>query len=137
MSFDPYLHFQGDCREAMTWYADVFGAQGIFLLSYAEASESADMPKSDSDRILHACVTLNGRMLLASDFPEGEAGGPQASVSVSHGCASRQEAEALFERLSEGGTPLMPFGDVFWADGFGMVRDRFGTHWMIGGPPKM
>lgn len=136
MSFDPYLYFDGTCREAMSWYAAVFGAEATYMMTYAEAPDTAGMPPGD-DRILHACITVDGRMLMASDLPAGQGGGAQQGVGISHACRTRTEAEALFDTLAEGGEVQMPFADVFWADGFGMLRDRFGTHWLIGGPSKM
>lgn len=136
MSFDPYLHFQGNCREAMTWYAEVFGGE-LYVMTYGDMPPQPDMPVMDSDLVMHACVTAKGRMLMASDFPPGMGGEAQQAVSISHGCDSRVEAEALFTRMKEGGEIVMPFSDTFWADGFGMLKDRFGTHWMIGGPTKM
>ncbi|MDH2325312.1 VOC family protein [Cereibacter sp. SYSU M97828] len=134
MSFDPYLMFKGDCREALSFYKDVFGGD-LYLMTYAEAPESPGMPKVDSDLVMHGCLTVAGRMLMASDFPPGMEGESQQAVSVSHGCPTREEAQAIFEKLA--GEVIMPFGDVFWCDGFGMTRDRFGTHWLIGGPSKM
>ena len=41
------------------------------------------------------------------------------------------DCRKTFEELAEGGTIVMPFGKTFWADGFGMLRDRFGVTWMV------
>lgn len=138
MSFDPYIHFPGTCAEAMQFYADIFGGT-LVVMPYAAAPEgqSPEMPH-DAARVMHASLTLDGRMLLASDYPSAEMDRPQSSVSVSHGCTDRATAEALFGKLAEGAQMvMMPFGDAFWCDGFGMVTDRFGTTWMIGGPSTM
>lgn len=138
MSFDPYIHFPGTCAEAMQFYADVLGGT-LDIMPYSAAPEGeAPAGTFDPVRIMHACLTLDGRMLLASDYPSAEMDMAQASVGISHGCTDRATAEAVFNRLSEGAqTVMMPFGDAFWSDGFGMVVDRFGTSWMIGGPSTM
>lgn len=134
MGFDPYLHFQGQCEAAMNWYMEVFDGSDLFLMRYGEAP-GAD-PGPGSDLIMHASFRVGEGQLMASDFPPGQAGDAQTAVSISHGEPTRAQAQAIFDRLCEGGEVIMPFAETFWADGFGMVKDRFGTHWMIGGPPK-
>ena len=135
MSFSPYLHFQGDCAEAMTFYAKVFGATDLSMMKYSEAPGDVDVPK-DSDRILHAMMTVDGSPLMASDFPEGM-GDPQKAVSISFSVDNAEKGRTLYDRLLDGGDVIMPYEKTFWSPGFGMVRDRFGTHWMISVPGEM
>jgi PhnB protein len=73
-------------------------------------------------------------MLLGSDFPPGWEGDPQKAVSISHIGATVAEAERVFAALAEGGEVIMTFQPTFWSDGFGMLKDRFGTHWMVAAP---
>ena len=132
MSFDPYLHFQGTCREAMTFYQTIFGGQ-LDLSPYADAPDAnADM--TTSGRIMHAALMLGDRMLLASDFPAGMAGDPQAAVSVSHMAPDVATGRQRFDQLAAGGVVIMAYAPTFWSDGFGMLKDRFGTHWMVSSP---
>jgi PhnB protein len=136
MSFSPYLTFNGTCREAMTWYAGIFGAKDLQVMSYTDAPPGTPgMDPSMKDQVMHSQFTLGGGPLMGSDAPAAWYQ-PQAGVSVMHGAGTRDRAEQVFKALAEGGEVTMPFGDTFWAEGFGMVRDRFGTHWMISGPPK-
>lgn len=132
MSFDPYIHFTGTCRQAMTAYQKIFGGSLEFS-PYAEAPDATPEAKA-SDRIMHASLTMNGRLLLASDFPPGFPGEAQQSVSISHIAPSADEGRRLFGLLSEGGVVVMDYAPTFWSDGFGMVKDRFGTHWMVSAP---
>lgn len=133
MSFDPYIHFQGNCRSAMTAYQAIFGGK-LDLMPYSDAPEGPPEMKT-SDRIMHAALTLtSGRMLLASDFPPDMAGDPQQAVSISHTAETIDAARSTFDRLAEGGAVIMPFAPTFWSDGFGMLKDRFGTHWMVSAP---
>lgn len=132
MSFVPYLHFQGDCAEAMRFYAEVFGATDLEITTYADAP--GDIGFGPSERVMHASLTTAGGALMASDFPEGMDGDPQKAVSVMHPVDDAPSGQALFDRLLRGGDVILPFGATFWSAGFGMVRDRFGTHWMIAAP---
>jgi PhnB protein len=54
-----------------------------------------------------------------------------SGFSVSLQFADTAEAKRVFDALAEGGTVKMPFEETFWAAGFGMVTDRFGTPWMM------
>jgi len=47
------------------------------------------------------------------------------------------DAKRVFDALAEGGKVTMPWGKTFWAEGFGMLTDRFGTPWMINGQMTM
>ncbi len=132
MSFDPYLHFQGNCRAAMSAYQALFGGE-LQMMTYAEAPE-APTEQKDSPLILHATLAAGGRALMASDYPPGHEGGPQQGVTISHEAGSIEEARRVFDALAEGGAVLMEFQPTFWSDGFGMVKDRFGTHWMVSAP---
>jgi len=132
MSYDPYIHFQGNCRGAMTAYQTLFGGT-LQMMTYAEAPQAPEAHR-DSDRIMHATLTTAGRMLMASDFPPGMEGDPQQALTVSHIAASRDEAVRIFDALSVGGSVTMQFQGTFWSDGFGTVKDRFGTHWMVSAP---
>lgn len=132
MSFDPYIHFQGNCREAMTAYQQIFGGE-LQLMGYADAPNVSPEAKA-STLIMHSVLPMDGRMLLGSDFPPGMPSDPQKAVSISHTAGTVAEARRIFGLLSDGGQPIMEFQKTFWSDGFGMVKDRFGTHWMVSSP---
>ena len=134
MAFMPYLHFQGNCAEAMAFYADLFGASDLQLMRYSDAPPGSG-PSFASDLVMHSQFTAGGAVLMASDFPPGW-GEAQKAVSVMIDPATVPEAQARFDRLVAGGEVVMPFGPTFWSPGFGMVKDRFGTHWIIGAQPE-
>ena len=133
MTFTPYLHFEDCCAEAMAFYMQVFGGSDLMSMTYHDAPEDAGMPPSD--RIMHASLTLpDGSILMASDCPLGFPYEPQQGVTISYTCDSVPKARALFDQLNEGGEAIMSFEATFFSQGFGMTKDRFGTHWMIMGP---
>ena len=128
MSFSPYVHFKGNCAEAMTFYAKVFGATDLYLMRYCEVPET-QMP--DSDLVIHGHLSIDGSSLMASDFPPTMAGDDQKAVSIATNVKTVERGQALFDQLVEGGEVINPFGPSFFSPGFGMVKDRFGTHWLI------
>ncbi len=132
MAFDPYIHFQGNCRAAMEAYRDLFGGT-LQIMTYGQMPDAPEGLKG-SPLVMHSTLSLGGRMLMASDFPPGQGGDPQAAVSISHIAPTVDDARRLHAALAEGGAEIMAFQPTFWSDGFGMVKDRFGTHWMISSP---
>ena len=135
MTTMPYIHCDGHCAEALTHYADVFGGTDLQMMRYSDAP---DMPETmkDPNRIIHGQVTLGGGVLMASDYPPGMAAEKQAAVSIMQSVGSVAAGQAIFDRLADGGTVVQGFGPSFFSPGFGMVTDRFGTHWMLSVMPE-
>lgn len=130
----PYIHFQGQCAEALAFYAQVFGGTGLQLMRYAEGPGASPEWKA-SARIMHGQVTLYDGTLMASDYPPGTEGDAQKGFSVMQTAPDVASASRVFDALAEGGAVINPFGATFFSPGFGMVRDRFGTHWIISALP--
>lgn len=129
MSFNPYIFFDGNCAEVIDFYAKVFGAENVVKMPFSEAPAEAGLPKTD--RLMHAQIDVGGATLMCSDVPPGAPYYPQASVSVAHQTQTVEDARTKFEALAKGGDVIMPFETAFFSSGFGMCKDRFGTHWMI------
>ena len=129
MPLMPYLHFQGQCAAALGFYAEVFDGTGLQLMRYAEAPGASDA-WSDSPLVMHGQVTLGDGVLMASDFPPGVAGEPQAGFSVLQSPPDVATAQRIFDQFDAGGTVIAAFEQTFVSPDFGMVNDRFGTHWI-------
>jgi PhnB protein len=128
----PYLHFRGTCAEAMRYYAEVLGGTDLQMMSYGDAPAAEGQPPvQPSDLVLHAQMNAMGTSLMASDFPPGMAGDPQQAVSVMLAPATVAEARRLNEALKGGGV-IAESGPTCFSKGFGMAKDRKGTHWIIG-----
>ena len=68
---------------------------------------------------------------MASDFPPGLEGDPQKGFSVMQTAPDVATGRAIFDKLCEGGTVIDTYKPTFFSPGFGMVQDKFGTHWII------
>ena len=131
----PYIHFQGQCAEALTFYATVFGGTGLQTMRYADGPGASDAWKASS-RIMHGQVTIGDGTLMASDYPPGVEGDRQTGVSVMQTAADAATARRIFDQLADGGAIIDSFKPTFFSPGFGMVQDRFGTHWIISAMPE-
>ena len=126
-----YLNFDGNCREAMTFYARCLGGD-LTLTPFSEMP--GNHPPEAKDRIMHARVSKKGSglaVLMASDRMPGMPFQQSAGFSISIMCESAEEVDRLFGALGEGGKASMPVADQFWGARFGMLTDRFGIHWMM------
>ena len=139
MQFTPYLNFDGNCAEAFTFYAKLFGGKIVHQATYGEMPPGEGMPPlpaSAKTRIMHVHLQIKDQSLMGSDAMPGadaSCGGfePVQGFSVSIHPADVAEGQRLFDALSQGGQTVMPYAATFWSKGFGMVRDRFGTPWMV------
>src|SRR4051812_15763877 len=98
MTFDPYLFFSGNCREAFTRYQEIFGGE-LFLMPMSDAPSDEPVPADQADLIIHAALTFDDGMIMASDDPTGD-GGPVKGVSVSYSTPDVARARKVFEALS-------------------------------------
>jgi PhnB protein len=141
---DSYLFFDGNCAEAMRFYARVLGGELDKMMTYAEgppgaqcgeggAPQGGEATAAAADRIMHASLSLGGRLLMGSDLPPGQAASGMHGFALSLNYPAVDEARRVFDALAEGGSVTMPLDKTFWAEAFGMLTDRFGTPWMVGG----
>lgn len=134
MAFHPYLNFPGTCREAFTRYQEVFGGQ-LHIMGSADMPSNGEMPPDwDPDLVIHAALTLEDGMLMASDAP-GQEGGATGTY-VSYSAKDVEDARRVYDALSDGGEVEMEFQETFWSPGFGSFRDRWGTLWMVSAPSE-
>ncbi|MGH8251981.1 MAG: VOC family protein [Steroidobacteraceae bacterium] len=130
---DSYLFFDGNCAEAMRFYEKTLGGKLEMMMKFAESPEPEHVPPGSADRVMHACVVLDGRMLMASDSMPGEPYKGMNGFSLSLAYPTVAEARKVFDALAMDGKVVMPLEKTFWVESFGMLTDRFGTPWMVSG----
>jgi len=129
----PYLAFNGNCAEAMRFYAKALGGK-LDMLTFGESPMADQTPESARNQIMHARLTLeqNGS-LYAGDAPPHMPYQGIHGVSIALNYDAVAQADQVFNALAEGGKVTMPFGPTFWAKRFGMVTDKFGCPWIVNG----
>lgn len=127
---DPYLNFNGQCREAFKFYEQVLGGKIEFMATFGESPMAAECPPGTLDHIMHVSLKVGTCTLMGSDAPAGTFAQPQG-LYVSINVDEPAEADRIFNALAEGGNVQMPIDKTFWAERFGMMVDRFGTPWMV------
>jgi PhnB protein len=130
MKLYTYLNFGGNCREAFHFYEANLGGKISMMMTHAEQPNQASVPSEWADRILHARMDIGATELMAADVPP-ERFQPMRSAYLSLLTGTTEEAERIYGLLSDGGDIFMPIQETFFAFRFAMLRDRFGTNWMI------
>ncbi len=123
---NPYITFNGNCAEAMGFYASVLGGEPQ-VMSFRDSG-------MDADGVMHAALdTPAGFHIFASDTLEGM-GQPLQQGNNLQISLSGDDAEALrgyWDGLSDGGQVVMPLERQMWGDDYGLVVDKFGVQWHV------
>ena len=133
MKINPYLNFNGNCAEAFRYYAKALNGTDLRIMTFADMPPGQGMPPmndAEKKQVMHARFTVGGDTIMGSDAPGGRYNKPQG-YAVNISVETPEEADRIFAALADGGDVGMPIGETFWAKRFGMVTDRFGTHWMV------
>jgi len=126
---NAYLIFNGNCREAMTFYQKCLGAD-LHMLPFAE-SPGGNVPEESKDRIMHARLQKGPTVLMASDNMPGMPFQQGSNFFVTLNCESVPEIEKVFGALSAKGKVMQALQETFWAARFAMFTDQFGVNWML------
>ncbi|OSZ76894.1 VOC family protein [Chitinophagaceae bacterium IBVUCB2] len=127
---NSYLTFNGNCREAMTFYKDCLGGE-LELQTIGESPLADKMPQQMKDSILHATLTNDKLVLLGSDMVANRGLLRGNAVSLMLDCNSEKEIKDCYAKLSADGVSAHPLEISFWGALFGDLTDKFGNHWLL------
>lgn len=130
MRMNSYLNFNGNCAAAFKFYEQCLGGKLEMMLTHGAAPSAEHIPADWHDKVMHASLALGDQLLMGCDSPPGDFEEPKGFY-VQLAIDDPAEAERVFRALAEKGKVVMPFEQTFWAYRFGMLRDQFGTPWMI------
>ena len=126
---NAYLHFNGNCREAMTFYKESLGGD-LELMVVGDSPMGAQMPPDAQKKILHSSLRSGDMVLMASDMigPEGVVKGNNVTLTIN--CSSAKEADTLFSKLAAGGKATHPMKEEFFGY-YGDFTDKYGFNWNL------
>lgn len=126
---NAYLHFSGDCREAMNFYKACLGGE-LNLMVVGDSPMAAQMPPAAKNNIMHALLKSGNISIMASDWMAPGSMTKGNNISLSLSCSSNKEADGLYAKLSAGGTASHPLKEEFFGY-YGDLKDKFGITWMV------
>ena len=127
MQLAIYVNYRGSCEEAFQYYARHLGGRITAIVRHAEMGDPR-IPADWGDKVVHARIEIGGTVLQGADIPTAE---PMRSAYLSLALDSEADAERVYALLAEGGEVFMKMERTPFANRFAMLRDRFGTSWML------
>ena len=129
MQLDIYVNYRGRCEEAFRFYAQHLGGRMSGLVRHGEQpNPNPNIPADWNEKVVHARIEIGGTVLMGADIPQAD---PMRSAYLSLTVDSEQDAERLYGLLTDGGEIFMKMEKTGFANRFAMLRDRFGTSWML------
>ena len=130
MKLYTYLNYGGNCRQAFEFYAEHLGGRIASLVQHGTQPNASENPPGWEHAVLHARIEIGDTIVMGADISPSRFQ-PMRSAYLSLLVDSTEEAERIYALLSEGGQIFMPIEETFYAHRFAMLRDRFGTSWML------
>ena len=133
MSLSVFLSFNGNCREAVEFYAEVFGSDKPKMMTFGQMPPDPKMPLTDKAKNLlgYADVKVLDTILMCSDVFPGSPFIQGNNITLSIGTKDEELIETLFNKLKVGGKVTMELQKTFWSKKYGMLIDKFGIPWMF------
>jgi len=128
MKLDIYVNYAGKCEEAFRFYEQHLGGKITMMTTHDDQPNQANVPPNGKKAILHARIAIGKTVLMGADIPGAE---PMRSAYLTLSVDSAEEAERVYALLSDGGQIFMKMEETFFASRFAMLRDKFGTSWML------
>jgi PhnB protein len=134
-TINPWINFNGNAEEAFTFYKSIFGGEFTKIIRFKDiASAEVPVAESEENKIMHIALPIGkNNVLRANDVPSfmGNVNENENRSKISISTDSKEEAEAFFNGLSVGATVEGPMGDSPWGTYAGMLRDKYGSEWII------
>jgi PhnB protein len=130
MKLTTYLNYGGNCEQAFRFYEQHLGGKITAMIPFAGQPLPDGAPPDWEKAIMYARMSIAETELMGNDVPPARFK-PMRSVYLALAVTSTEEAERIYALLADGGEVFMPIQETFFAFRFGMLRDRYGTSWMI------
>jgi PhnB protein len=128
---NPYIGFNGKCKDAMTFYQDCFGGE-LILQTFGESPIASQAPEIMKNKILHSMLSNGDFVLMGTDMTRpGENFSVGSDIAISVNFDKEEEINEVFKKLSKDGEILEELNDSFWGSLFGVVRDKYDKEWML------
>jgi PhnB protein len=133
MAVDVYLNFNGNCREAAEYYAEVFGTEKPQIMTFGETPPDPNfpLPEEAKNLVMHTRLNILGSNVMFSDVFPGMRFVAGNNISLSVSSKNIDEIKSLFNKLKDGGKVGMDLQETFWSKCYGSATDKFGIEWQF------
>ncbi|WP_410511909.1 VOC family protein [Paenibacillus sp. BR2-3] len=133
MAVDVYLNFNGNCREAVEFYAEVFETEEPKIMTFGDQPPNPNfvVPEAAKDLVMHSQLHIKGTTIMFSDVFPGMPFVAGNNISLVVVSKDIEEIKSLFNKLKVGGTVGMELQETFWSKCYGMLTDKLGIGWQL------
>lgn len=133
MSVEAYINFNGNCREAVEFYTEVFGTEMPEIMYFKDAPEDMGFPLTEENRdlVLHTSLEIEGSTVMFSDVPPGMSLVVGNNIGLVVVTDNMGRIRSMFGKLEPTGTVVMDLQETFWSKLYGAVTDKFGVTWQF------
>ena len=133
MSIRAYLYFNGNCREALSFYEQVFKTEKYMVMTYGDAPKDPayEVPEEIKNLVIHARLNIDDSVVMFSDtFPGGQYTKGN-NVTLSYISSDVEAIKFAYEKLKEGGLVQQELQETFWSRCYGSLTDKYGVSWQL------
>lgn len=127
MHLDVYVNYRGNCEQAFRFYEQHLGGKILDVVRHGN-QPNPSLPADWKDKVLHARIEIGSTVVRGADIPQAE---PMRSAYLTLVLDSEEDAERIYGLLTDGGEIFMKMAKTPFANRFAMLRDKFGTSWML------
>lgn len=133
LAVEVYLTFNGNCREAVEYYAEVFGTEKPQIMAFGDSPPNPEypLPEQAKNLVMHARLTISGSTVMFSDTFPGTPFTQGNNITLAIVSKDIDEIKSVFNKLKEGGTVGMELQETFWSKCYGQLTDKFGIGWQL------
>jgi PhnB protein len=134
MGIEVYINFDGNCREAVEYYAEVFKAERPQIMTFGEGhGEDGDweIPEDAKDRVMHTELVISGSRVMFSDTVPGMPFKKGNNISLTYLSTIPDEIKRVFNEMKDDGQVGMELQETFWSKLYGSLTDKFGIEWQF------
>lgn len=134
ITINPHINFNGNTEEAFNFYKSVFGGEISNIIRFKDLPGlDQQISENEMNKIMHITLSIGNNLLIGNDVPEfmGRVNENENRSKISISLENKQDADRIFNNLSQGGHIEFPIGESSWGSYFAMFRDRYGIEWVI------
>jgi len=133
MAIGIYINFNGNCLEAVQFYAQVFETEEPKIMTYGNTPPNPEfvLPEEAKNLVMHALLNINGSNIMFSDVFPGSPFVEGNNITLVVSSKNIDEIKSLFNKLKEGGSVEMELQETFWSKCYGNLTDKFGIGWQF------
>jgi PhnB protein len=130
-TINPFLHFNGNCKEAIEYYRDVFNGNIESLLTASQANMLNEFSSENS--ILHTVLNFyNGMIIMGADTKIGMETSFGNNNFIVINFESESEIDRVYALFAKDAQKIREeLHKVFWNAKYAEFVDKFGVCWMF------